>query len=235
MSSICSPGSDSRRQHRSGLPPSVSTCTVSWLPASSTPAALISCSLACGIASKMSPLAPAVPAAICSKGRFVIPGSRWALPEREVSPMLVQATSTGRHHLDAGEHRHWRGNGHAVAEDAGFEPDALWTSPLSSTRSSVWPAPEDLTNREIGDRPFLSPRTVSSHLYRSYPKLGVASCLQLRRGRSRDHVNTGSRRPRKRDARRFPQGNKHASPLRRAGYLDCCGAELTAPRLPAAG
>lgn len=40
--------------------------------------------------------------------------------------MLVQATSTGRHHLDVGEHRHWRGNGHAVAEDAGFEPDALW-------------------------------------------------------------------------------------------------------------
>ena len=29
------------------------------------------------------------------------------------------------------------------------------------------------TNREIGDRLFLSPRTVSSHLYRSYPKLGV--------------------------------------------------------------
>ncbi len=37
-----------------------------------------------------------------------------------------------------------------------------------------------LTNRQIGDRLFLSPRTVSSHLYRSYPKLGVAGRNQLR-------------------------------------------------------
>ena len=37
-----------------------------------------------------------------------------------------------------------------------------------------------LTNREIGDRLFLSPRTVSSHLYRSYPKLGVVGRHQLR-------------------------------------------------------
>jgi DNA-binding CsgD family transcriptional regulator len=41
-------------------------------------------------------------------------------------------------------------------------------------------ASEGLTDREIGDRLFLSPRTVSSHLYRSYPKLGVASRHQLR-------------------------------------------------------
>jgi DNA-binding CsgD family transcriptional regulator/tetratricopeptide (TPR) repeat protein len=36
-----------------------------------------------------------------------------------------------------------------------------------------------LTNREIADRLFLSPRTVSSHLYRSYPKLGVSGRHQL--------------------------------------------------------
>jgi Bacterial regulatory proteins, luxR family len=41
-------------------------------------------------------------------------------------------------------------------------------------------ASDGLTDREIGDRLFLSPRTVSSHLYRSYPKLGVASRHQLR-------------------------------------------------------
>jgi DNA-binding CsgD family transcriptional regulator len=37
-----------------------------------------------------------------------------------------------------------------------------------------------LTNGEIADRLFLSPRTVASHLYRSYPKLGIADRHQLR-------------------------------------------------------
>jgi DNA-binding CsgD family transcriptional regulator len=36
-----------------------------------------------------------------------------------------------------------------------------------------------LSNREIAQRLFLSPRTVSSHLYRSFPKLGVAGRHQL--------------------------------------------------------
>jgi DNA-binding CsgD family transcriptional regulator len=37
-----------------------------------------------------------------------------------------------------------------------------------------------LTNGQIADRLFLSPRTVASHLYRSYPKLGIAGRHQLR-------------------------------------------------------
>jgi hypothetical protein len=47
-------------------------------------------------------------------------------------------------------------------------------------RQIVRLASDGLTDREIADRLFLSPRTVSSHLYRSYPKLGVASRHQLR-------------------------------------------------------
>jgi DNA-binding CsgD family transcriptional regulator len=47
-------------------------------------------------------------------------------------------------------------------------------------RQIVRLASDGLTDREIGDRLFLSPRTVGSHLHRSYPKLGVASRHQLR-------------------------------------------------------
>jgi DNA-binding CsgD family transcriptional regulator/tetratricopeptide (TPR) repeat protein len=46
-------------------------------------------------------------------------------------------------------------------------------------RQIVLLASRGLTNREIADRVFLSPRTVSSHLYRSFPKLGVAARHQL--------------------------------------------------------
>ncbi len=41
-------------------------------------------------------------------------------------------------------------------------------------------AAEGLTNREIGQRLYLSHRTVSSHLYRIYPKLDITSRFQLR-------------------------------------------------------
>ena len=41
-------------------------------------------------------------------------------------------------------------------------------------------ASHGMTNGEIADRLFLSPRTVASHLHRSYPKLGIAGRYQLR-------------------------------------------------------
>ena len=40
-------------------------------------------------------------------------------------------------------------------------------------------AAEGLSNREIGQRLFLSPRTISSHLYRIFPKLDITSRRQL--------------------------------------------------------
>ena len=47
-------------------------------------------------------------------------------------------------------------------------------------REIVILAGQGLTNVEIADRLFLSPKTVASHLYRSYPKLGIAGRHQLR-------------------------------------------------------
>ena len=37
-----------------------------------------------------------------------------------------------------------------------------------------------LTNRQIATRLYLSPRTVSAHLYRIFPKLGITSRAALR-------------------------------------------------------
>ena len=56
--------------------------------------------------------------------------------------------------------------------------DALWEL-TPQQRQIVQLAGEGLTNLEIAERLFLSPRTVGSHLYRIFPKLGIADRHQL--------------------------------------------------------
>jgi DNA-binding NarL/FixJ family response regulator len=36
------------------------------------------------------------------------------------------------------------------------------------------------SNKEIGAQLFLSPRTIGSHLYKVFPKLGISNRAQLR-------------------------------------------------------
>jgi DNA-binding CsgD family transcriptional regulator len=111
--------------------------------------------------------------------------AEWLRRRRRINdakPMLAEALETFRR-LGA---RSWaqrteaelRASGVAVT-GAPSEPDALGEL-TPQQRQIVRLASDGLTDREIGDRLFLSPRTVSSHLYRSYPKLGVASRHQLR-------------------------------------------------------
>ena len=59
---------------------------------------------------------------------------------------------------------------------AGDEPSDV----LSAQESEIARlAADGLSNREIAQRLYLSHRTVGSHLYRIFPKLGVTSRAQL--------------------------------------------------------
>ena len=127
--------------------------------------------------------------------------AEWLRRRRRINdakPVLTQALGTFRR-LRA---RSWaqrteaelRACGVAVTGAPG-ERDALWEL-TPQQRQIVRLASDGLTNREIGDRLFLSPRTVSSHLYRSYPKLGVAGRHQLHdvvaRATARRYVSDGA-------------------------------------------
>ena len=117
--------------------------------------------------------------------------AEWLRRRRRINdakPVLMQALETFRR-LRA---RSWaqraeaelRACGVAVAAPPGA-PDAL-SELTPQQRQIVRLASDGLTNRQIADRLFLSPRTVSTHLYRSYPKLGVAGRNQLRDVIARD-------------------------------------------------
>jgi DNA-binding CsgD family transcriptional regulator/tetratricopeptide (TPR) repeat protein len=111
--------------------------------------------------------------------------AEWLRRRRRINdakPVLMEALGTFRQ-LGA---RSWAQRTEAELRACGVavtgpptEIDAL-RELTPQQRQIVRLASDGLTNREIGDRLFLSPRTVSSHLYRSFPKLGVADRHQLR-------------------------------------------------------
>ncbi|MFI1380337.1 AAA family ATPase [Embleya sp. NPDC020886] len=98
----------------------------------------------------------------------------------EARPLLTTALETFRR-LGA---RPWVERAEGESRAAGLDvtdtaPDAL--AELSPQQQQIIRlAARGLTNREIGEKLFLSPRTVSSHLYRSFPKLGITARSQLR-------------------------------------------------------
>ncbi|MER6082285.1 LuxR family transcriptional regulator [Streptomyces sp. NPDC001833] len=76
----------------------------------------------------------------------------------------------------------WAERAHAELRVSGLTTRV--TSPLTELtwqeRRIADLAAGGLTNKEIGERMHLSPRTVSSHLYRVFPKLGITSRAALR-------------------------------------------------------
>ncbi len=69
-----------------------------------------------------------------------------------------------------------RATGEQVGSRAPDARDRLTPQELQIARLAA----EGLSNREIGERLFLSHRTIGSHLYRIFPKLGIGSRAQLR-------------------------------------------------------
>jgi DNA-binding CsgD family transcriptional regulator len=100
----------------------------------------------------------------------------------EAKPVLASALETFRR-LGAAP---WSRRAEAELRACGVAEPVTTTStdPLAELtaqqREIVILAARGLTNPEIGDRLFLSPRTVASHLYRAFPKLGIAGRHQLR-------------------------------------------------------
>ena len=60
------------------------------------------------------------------------------------------------------------------------EPASALADLTAQQQQIVRLAANGLSNREIGEQLYLSPRTVGSHLYNVYPKLGISSRHQLR-------------------------------------------------------
>jgi len=99
----------------------------------------------------------------------------------EAKPLLAGALETFRG-LQA---KAWAQRAEAELRACGVSVIASASTPAAlaeltpQQREIVFLAGSGLTNREIADRLFLSPRTVASHLYRSYPKLGISGRHQL--------------------------------------------------------
>ncbi|MEU2420751.1 AAA family ATPase [Streptomyces sp. NPDC007851] len=95
---------------------------------------------------------------------------------RQLTTVLETAEHLGAGTLAAAAHRELRASGAAPAPEGAGPLEEL----TAQQRQIVQLVADGLSNREIGERLFLSPRTVGSHLYKVYPKLGISSRHQLR-------------------------------------------------------
>ena len=82
------------------------------------------------------------------------------------------------------------GQGQALTDSS--ERDALTPQELEIAQLAA----SGLSNKEIGQRLYLSHRTVSSHLYRIFPKLGITSRAALRDALESSAASVGDSRTR---------------------------------------
>ncbi|MFD5506480.1 AAA family ATPase [Streptomyces sp. NPDC127051] len=95
---------------------------------------------------------------------------------QQLTTVLETAERLGAGALAAAAARELRASGAAPTPDT----SGLLEQLTAQQRQIVSLAARGHSNREIGEQLFLSPRTVGSHLYNAYPKLGISRRQQLR-------------------------------------------------------
>ncbi|MFJ5899362.1 AAA family ATPase [Streptomyces sp. NPDC093064] len=95
---------------------------------------------------------------------------------QQLTTVLETAERLDSGALAAAAARELRASGAAPTPDT----PGLLEQLTAQQRQIVQLAARGLSNREIGEQLFLSPRTVGSHLYNVYPKLGISRRQQLR-------------------------------------------------------
>ncbi|MFE7972696.1 LuxR C-terminal-related transcriptional regulator, partial [Streptomyces shenzhenensis] len=95
---------------------------------------------------------------------------------QQLTTVLETAERLGAGALAASAARELRASGAAPTPDT----SGLLAQLTAQQRQIAQLAARGLSNREIGEQLFLSPRTVGSHLYNVYPKLGISRRQQLR-------------------------------------------------------
>jgi DNA-binding CsgD family transcriptional regulator len=118
----------------------------------------------------------------CYRGRLLLNYGRWLRRQRRVADSRVPLRAA-RENFDAlafgglaeAARQELRASGETSIRRAPDARDHLTPQELQIAQLAA----SGLSNREIGQRLYLSPRTVGSHLYRMFPKLGISSRSEL--------------------------------------------------------
>jgi DNA-binding CsgD family transcriptional regulator len=119
----------------------------------------------------------------CYRGRLLLAYGAWLRRQRRVAESRVPLRAAAQT-FDAlgfvGMSERARNELRASGETSRPRVPEGWDDLSPQELQIARMAAEGLTNREIGERLYLSHRTIGSHLYRIFPKLGIASRAQLR-------------------------------------------------------